>query len=61
MNIIPLFETIDDLRRVPAIMERLLDLPAYRALVTSRGDEQEVMLGYSQPSPLSRSPDMFAK
>jgi phosphoenolpyruvate carboxylase len=47
MNIIPLFETIDDLRRAPAIMERLFDLPAYRALVASRGDEQEVMLGYS--------------
>ena len=47
MNIIPLFETIGDLRNGPAIMQRLFALPAYRALVTSRGDEQEVMLGYS--------------
>ena len=47
MNTIPLFETIDDLRNGPAIMRRLFALPAYRALVTSRGDEQEVMLGYS--------------
>ncbi len=47
MNIIPLFETIEDLRQAPATMERLFSLPAYRALVTSRGDEQEVMLGYS--------------
>ncbi|MCW2242181.1 phosphoenolpyruvate carboxylase [Azospirillum canadense] len=47
LNIIPLFETIEDLRQAPATMERLFTLPAYRALVTSRGDEQEVMLGYS--------------
>ncbi|KAA0683205.1 phosphoenolpyruvate carboxylase [Azospirillum brasilense] len=47
LNIVPLFETIEDLRQAPATMERLFTLPAYRALVTSRGDEQEVMLGYS--------------
>ncbi|HYG88531.1 MAG TPA: phosphoenolpyruvate carboxylase [Azospirillum sp.] len=47
MNIIPLFETIGDLRQAPATMERLFSLPVYRALVASRGDEQEVMLGYS--------------
>ncbi|WP_448190837.1 phosphoenolpyruvate carboxylase [Azospirillum sp. sgz301742] len=47
MNIIPLFETIGDLRQAPATMERLFALPVYRALVASRGDEQEVMLGYS--------------
>ena len=47
MNIIPLFETIADLRNGPAIMQRLFALPAYRALLSSRGDEQEVMLGYS--------------
>jgi phosphoenolpyruvate carboxylase len=47
MNIIPLFETIGDLRNGPAIMQRLFALRAYRTLVSSRGDEQEVMLGYS--------------
>ncbi|MQY50398.1 phosphoenolpyruvate carboxylase [Rhodocyclus gracilis] len=47
MNIIPLFETIDDLRRAASVMDRLFALPAYRALIASRGDEQEVMLGYS--------------
>ena len=47
MNIIPLFETIGDLRQAPTTMERLFTLPAYRALVSARGDEQEVMLGYS--------------
>jgi len=47
VNIIPLFETIEDLRQAPAIMERLLSLPLYRTLLASRRDEQEIMLGYS--------------
>jgi len=47
VNIIPLFETIADLRHSPVVMQRLFALPVYRALVASRADEQEVMLGYS--------------
>ena len=47
LNITPLFETIDDLRRSARIMEELLGLPEYRRLLQSRGDAQEVMLGYS--------------
>jgi phosphoenolpyruvate carboxylase len=47
LNIIPLFETIDDLRHGALIMDRLFSLPVYRALLPSRKDEQEVMLGYS--------------
>ncbi len=47
LNIIPLFETIEDLRQAPATMDRLLSLPIYRALLRSRRDEQEIMLGYS--------------
>ncbi|HZX33452.1 MAG TPA: phosphoenolpyruvate carboxylase, partial [Rhodocyclaceae bacterium] len=47
MNIIPLFETIEDLRQAPATMGAIFSLPIYRQLVTSRGEEQEVMLGYS--------------
>jgi len=47
VNIIPLFETISDLRGCAAVMDRLLALPAYRALIASRSDEQEIMLGYS--------------
>jgi phosphoenolpyruvate carboxylase len=47
MGIVPLFETIDDLRRGSSILEAVLELPLYRALVRSRGDSQEVMLGYS--------------
>lgn len=47
MNLVPLFETIADLRRCPSIMETLFSLPWYRALLVSRGEVQEVMLGYS--------------
>ncbi len=47
VNIIPLFETIDDLRAGPAIMARAFGLPFYRGLLASRADQQEVMLGYS--------------
>lgn len=47
VNIIPLFETIADLRRCPAIIDTLFGLPHYRRLLASRGNVQEVMLGYS--------------
>jgi phosphoenolpyruvate carboxylase len=47
LNIIPLFETIDDLRNGPAIMARAFSLPIYMAMLQSRGKVQEVMLGYS--------------
>ena len=47
VNIIPLFETIDDLERCGDIMRAVFAVPAYRAMVAGRGDWQEVMLGYS--------------
>ncbi len=47
INIVPLFETIADLRGCGAIMDELFSLPWYRALLKSRCDTQEVMLGYS--------------
>jgi phosphoenolpyruvate carboxylase len=47
LQIVPLFETIDDLRRAPETMRRWFALPQARALVASLGDVQEVMLGYS--------------
>jgi phosphoenolpyruvate carboxylase len=47
MTIVPLFETIADLRGCPAIMDELLRLPLYRELIESRGNVQEIMLGYS--------------
>ena len=47
MNLVPLFETIDDLRGCGATMDALFALPYYRKLLESRGGTQEVMLGYS--------------
>lgn len=47
VHIVPLFETIADLRNSVGIMERLLQIPEYRKLVDSQGGFQEVMLGYS--------------
>ncbi|NOU01921.1 MAG: phosphoenolpyruvate carboxylase [Gallionella sp.] len=47
VNIIPLFETIEDLRGCGVIMDELFAIPYYRQLLKSRGDVQEVMLGYS--------------
>jgi phosphoenolpyruvate carboxylase len=47
INIVPLFETIADLRGCGAIMDRLFAIPEYRCLVAGRRDTQEVMLGYS--------------
>jgi phosphoenolpyruvate carboxylase len=47
INIVPLFETIEDLQASSGIMDRMLSLHDYRKLVDSRGLVQEVMLGYS--------------
>lgn len=47
VNIIPLFETIEDLQKSAATMAGVFAIPAYRELIAGRGDEHEVMLGYS--------------
>jgi len=47
VNIVPLFETIADLRGCGAIMDRLFAIPEYRCLIAGRGENQQVMLGYS--------------
>jgi phosphoenolpyruvate carboxylase len=47
VNIIPLFETIADLRHCSGVMDALFALPDYMRLLRSRGQAQEVMLGYS--------------
>jgi phosphoenolpyruvate carboxylase len=47
LNIVPLFETIADLRNAGRVMDRLLSLPGYGRLLLSRDATQEVMLGYS--------------
>ena len=47
LHLVPLFETIEDLRACVGVMDKLLAIPEYRRLVDSLGGEQEVMLGYS--------------
>lgn len=45
--VVPLFETIEDLQRAPAIMESILSLPVVRLSLERLGGVQEVMIGYS--------------
>jgi phosphoenolpyruvate carboxylase len=45
--IVPLFETIRDLQRAPAILRELLSVPVVRRSVRALGGTQEVMIGYS--------------
>jgi phosphoenolpyruvate carboxylase len=47
LNIVPLFETIEDLRNCGTVMDQLLAVTGYTRLLESRGRVQEVMLGYS--------------
>jgi len=47
LPIVPLFETIEDLRRAPAIMRELFSVPVVKRSVRAQGGVQEVMIGYS--------------
>ncbi|VFU10084.1 phosphoenolpyruvate carboxylase [Methylocella tundrae] len=47
LMIVPLFETIEDLRNAEAIMRAFYVLPGVADLVRASGAEQEIMLGYS--------------
>ena len=47
LQIVPLFETIEDLRAAPSIFEGLLELPVYREHLATCNDEQMIMIGYS--------------
>jgi phosphoenolpyruvate carboxylase len=47
LDVIPLFESSAALANAGPILAGLLDDPGYRAGIASRGDHQEVMLGYS--------------
>ncbi|WP_242028311.1 phosphoenolpyruvate carboxylase [Pseudanabaena sp. FACHB-2040] len=56
---VPLFETVEDLQRAPAVLHELFEMPFYRKVLQQKGPEhpdlaappvvplQEVMLGYS--------------
>ena len=45
--VVPLFETIEDLRNAAPIMRDFYALPGVAALVQRSGGEQDIMLGYS--------------
>jgi phosphoenolpyruvate carboxylase len=47
LNIVPLFETIEDLQNSSKVIDGLFSIPQYMAFVKSRGGAQEIMLGYS--------------
>jgi phosphoenolpyruvate carboxylase len=47
IRVVPLFETIDDLRAGPAIMQILLANQIVRKSISANGGVQEIMLGYS--------------
>lgn len=47
LSVVPLFETIDDLRIASDVMEQYWAVPEVRRLVSLRGDVAEVMVGYS--------------
>jgi phosphoenolpyruvate carboxylase len=47
LDVVPLFETIDDLAHAPGIMEELYSIPVYREHLTRRKNKQSIMLGFS--------------
>ena len=47
LDVVPLFETIEDLESSSAILERLLQDESYRAHLEHRGSRQMVMVGFS--------------
>lgn len=49
LDVAPLFETVDDLRAAPGILDALCRDPVYRLHLAGRG-QQTVMLGYSDSS-----------
>ena len=47
LPVVPLLETIDDLRRAPEILRELLAVPMVRRSIRAQGGVLEIMIGYS--------------
>jgi phosphoenolpyruvate carboxylase len=47
VDIVPLFESVDDLEKADKIMEKLYTNPTYANHLKQRGNEQTIMLGFS--------------
>jgi phosphoenolpyruvate carboxylase len=47
VDIIPLFESVDDLQHACFVMEKLYSNPIYKAHLTARNNKQTIMLGFS--------------
>jgi phosphoenolpyruvate carboxylase len=47
VDLVPLFETIDDLQNAPQVMTELFNNPEYRKHLKTRGNKQQIMIGYS--------------
>jgi phosphoenolpyruvate carboxylase len=47
LDIVPLFETIEDLEKSPDLMEQILTDDLYKEQISARNNFQEIMLGYS--------------
>ncbi len=47
LDIVPLFETIEDLANAPHVMTALYNIPAYREHLAKRKNKQTIMLGFS--------------
>jgi phosphoenolpyruvate carboxylase len=47
LHIVPLFESVDDLRRAPDLMRELYRTPVYQKALASYANLQEIMIGYS--------------
>ena len=47
IGVVPLFETIEDLKNASAVMEQMFQTPIYREHLALRGNSQQIMIGYS--------------
>src|SRR2546423_13779372 len=47
VDIVPLFETVSDLKNAADVMRQLYEIPEYRRHLENRCDTQTIMLGFS--------------